>query len=90
MEPTLVFVEDPITSDGAIKAMIWKSKTDQYGKDRLVLGSGRSAKLVRKWLKLKPNEIQPVFYAMDHEKCEERAIYDRNVNAIIKQRVVKL
>jgi integrase/recombinase XerD len=45
------------TPDGALKGMIRKSKTDQYGKGRLVFGSERSAKLVRKWLWLKPAEI---------------------------------
>ena len=33
------------TSDGALKGMIRKSKTDQYGKGRLVFGSERSAKI---------------------------------------------
>ena len=36
------------TPDGALKGMIRKSKTDQYGNGRLVYGSERSAKLVRK------------------------------------------
>ena len=40
------------TPDGALKGMIRKSKTDQYGRGRLVFGSERSAKLVRKWLRL--------------------------------------
>ena len=78
------------TTDGALKGMIRKSKTDQYGKGRLVFGSERSAKLVRKWLRLKPQEIQYVFCAINHEKCEDRAICDRNVNDIIKRSVVKV
>ena len=78
------------TPDGALKGMIRKSKTDQYGKGRLVFGSERSAKLVRKWLRLKPGEIQPVFCAINHGKCEDRAICDRNVNDIIKRGVVKV
>jgi integrase/recombinase XerD len=53
------------TPDGALKGIIRKSKTDQYGKGRLVFGSERSAKLVRKWLRLKPQEIQPVFCAIN-------------------------
>ena len=78
------------TQDGALKGMIRKSKTDQYGRGRLVFGSERSAKLVRKWLRLKPTEIQPVFCAINHGKCEDRAICDRNVNDIIKRSVVKV
>ena len=78
------------TSDGALKGMIRKSKTDQYGKGRLVFGSERSANLVRKWLRLRPKEIQPVFCAIKHGKCEDRAICDRNVNDIIKRGVVKV
>ena len=78
------------TSDGALKGMIRKSKTDQYGKGRLVFGFNRSAKLVRKWLRLKPKEIQPVFCVINHGKCENRAICDRNVNDIIKRSVIKV
>ena len=76
--------------DGALKGMIRKSKTDQYGRGRLVFGSERSAKLVRKWLRLKPQDIQPVFCATNHGRCEDRAICDRNVNDIIKRSVVRV
>ena len=78
------------TPDGALKGMIRKSKTDQYGKGRLVFGSERSAKLVRNWLRLKPKEIQPVFCAINHGRCVDRAICDRNVNDIIKRSVIKV
>jgi integrase/recombinase XerD len=78
------------TPDGTLKGMIRKSKTDQYGKGRLVFGSTRSAKLVRKWLKTKPIEIQPVFCAINHNRCLNRAICDRQVNEIIKRSIVKV
>ena len=78
------------TPDGALKGMIRKSKTDPYGKGRLVFGSERSAKLVGKWLRLKPKEIQPVFCAINHGKCKDHAICDRHVNDIIKRGIVKV
>ena len=78
------------TPDGTLKGMIRKSKTDQYGKGRLVFGSTRSAKLVRKWLKSKPIKIQPVFCAINHDRCLDRAICDRQVNEIIKRIIVRV
>ena len=57
------------TKDGALKGMIRKSKTDQYGRGRLVFGSERSAKLLRGWFRKKPKEIEAVFCAINHGKC---------------------
>ena len=76
------------TPDRALKGIIRRSKTDQYGRGRLVFGSERSAKLLKKWLKLKPKEIQAVFCAVNHGRCVDRAICDRQVNEIIKQALV--
>ena len=78
------------TSDGTLRGTIRKSKTDQFGHGRLVFGSERSAKLVRKWLRRKPKEIQPIFCAINHGRCLDRPICDRNVNEIIKRGVVKV
>jgi integrase/recombinase XerD len=79
-----------LTTDGALKGIIRRSKTDQYGRGRLVFGSERSAKLLKKWLRLKPKEIQPVFCAINHGRCLDRAICDRQVNEIIKQGLVRV
>lgn len=78
------------TADGALKGMIRKSKTDQYGRGRLIFGSERSAKLLRTWFRKKPKEIEPVFCAINHGQCLKRPICDRNVNEIIKKSVVKV
>lgn len=78
------------TNDGSLRGTIRKSKTDQYGRGRLVFGSERSTKLVRKWLRQKPKHIQPIFCAINHEKCIDRPICDRNVNDIIKRGVIKV
>ena len=78
------------TKDGALKGMIRKSKTDQYGLGRLVFGSERSARILRAWFRKKPKEIEAVFCAINHGKCIGRPICDRNVNEIIKKSVVKV
>ena len=78
------------TSDGALKGIIRRSKTDQYGRGRLVFGSERSAKLLKKWLRQKPKEIQAVFCAVNHGRCVDRAICDRQVNEIIKRSLVRV
>mgnify|MGYP006074975739 CR=1 FL=1 len=78
------------TKDSALKGMIRKRKTDQYGRGRLVFGSERSAKLLRAWFRNKPKEIQPVFCAISHGKCLDRPICNRNVNEIIKKSVGKI
>jgi len=41
-------------------------------------------------LRVKPKDIQPVFCAINHGRCEDRTICDRNVNNIIKRGVVKV
>ena len=78
------------TKDGALKGMIRKSKTDQYGRGRLVFGSERSAKLLRGWFREKPKGIEAVFCAINHGQCVDRPICDRNVNEIIKKSVIKV
>ena len=79
-----------LTQDGALKGIIRRSKTDQYGRGRLVFGSERSAKLLKKWLRLKPIEIQPVFCEINHGRCLDRAICDWQVNEIIQRGIVKV
>ena len=59
----------PFTPDGGLKGIISRSKTDQYWRGRLVFGSERSDKLLKKSLKQKPPEIQPVFCAVNHKRC---------------------
>ena len=76
------------TADGALKGMIRKSKTDPYGRGRLVFGSERSAKLLEHWLQQKPKSIHAIFCAINHGRCLDRPICDRNVNNIIKNSVL--
>ena len=76
--------------DGGLRGTIKKSKTDQFGRGRLVFGSKRSAKLLRSWLRQKPKEIRSVFCAINHGRCVDRPICDRNVNDIIKRGIIKV
>ena len=78
------------TNDGSLRGTIRKSKTDQYGRGRLVFGSERSAKLVRRWLSRKPKDIRSIFCAISHGSCQDRPICDRNVNEIIKRSVIRV
>ena len=55
--------------DGILTCMVRKSKTDQHEKGRLVFGSERNAQLVKKWMRLKPKENQPVLCAINHGRC---------------------
>jgi len=78
------------TKDGALKGTIRKSKTNQYGRGRLIFGSERSDKLLRVWFLQKPKDIDLIFCAINHGQCLGRPICDRNVNEIIKKSVVKV
>ena len=75
--------------DGSMRAVIRRSKSDQFGRGRLVYGSARSAKLYRAWLKLKPRQIDWVFCAINHGQCRDRPLRGRSVNDVIKRSVCR-
>ena len=75
---------------GTLRGVIRRSKTDQFGRGRLTFGSERSAKLLRRWLRRKPADIDWVFCAISHENCLDRPICGRSVNNIIKKSVVRV
>ena len=55
-----------------------------------MLGSERSAKLLKKWLRQKLREIQPIFCAINHGRCKDHANFDHNANDIIKSSMGKV
>ena len=75
---------------GTLMGVIRRSKTDQFGRGRLTFGSERSAKLLRRWLRRKPANIDWVFCAISHENCLDRPICGRSVNNIIKKSIVRV
>ncbi len=76
--------------DNAIRGIIRKSKTDQFGRGRLTFGSKRSTKLIKSWLKKKPEDIPWLFCAINHDRCLDRPLCDRSVNEIIKKSIVRV
>ena len=77
-------------ADGSLRGIIRRSKSDPFGRGRLVFGSKRSAELLKHWLKLKPKTIDPIFCAVMHGTCIDRALCDRSVSEIIKRSTLKV
>ena len=75
--------------DGTLRGLIRRGKADQFGQGRLAFGSRRSSKLLRRWLKQKPAEIDWLFCALNHGNCLDRALCGRSVNNIVKSAVIK-
>jgi integrase/recombinase XerD len=74
---------------GGLRGVIRRSKTDPYGRGRLVFGSERSAKLLRKWLRKKPRDINWLFCSVNHGRCLSRALCGRSVSDIVKRAVIR-
>lgn len=77
------------TQDGALRGIIRRSKSDQFGRGRLVYGSERSAKLLEKWLRHLPNDIDWIFCSTVHGRYQDRPMSDRSVNNILKKAIVR-
>ena len=74
---------------GGLRAVIRRSKGDQFGRGRLVYGSRRSAKHLRAWLKCLPEGGGLIFRAVGVGKVLDRPLCGRSVSDIVKLSVVK-
>ena len=74
---------------GGLRALIRRSKGDQFGRGRLVYGSRRSAKHLRAWLKCLPEGGGLIFRAVGGGKVLDRPLCGRSVSNIVKLSVVK-
>ena len=74
---------------GGLRGVIRRSKTDPYGRGRLVFGSERSEKLLRKWLRKKPEDMPWLFCAVNHGRCLSHALCGRSVSNIVKRAVIR-
>ena len=75
--------------DGTLRATIRRSKSDPYGPGRLVYGSDRSAKLLRKWLYILPHNHTTLFCPTCHGQIVDRPMSGRSISEIIKRAVIK-
>jgi integrase len=74
---------------GGLRAIIRRSKGDQFGRGRLVYGSRRSAKHLNAWLKCLPEGGGLLFRAVSGCKVLDRPLCGRSVSNIVKLSVVK-
>ena len=74
--------------DGSLRAIIRRSKTDQFGRGRLVYGSKRSSELLKKWLKYLPDDATWIFQPIQHHTLKPGPLCCRSVSEIIKTAVI--
>ena len=74
-----------VRSDGTLRLMIRRSKTDPFGMGRLAFTSKRTAKLVADWLAWRGAEIEPLFCGIYQERAINRALGPDTIKLIIKR-----
>lgn len=72
-------------SDGTLRVLVRRSKTDQFGKGRVSFTSLRSAELVDAWLAWRPQEFGTLFCPIYQSVAIDRCLSDTTVKDIIKQ-----
>lgn len=76
-----------LRSDGTLRAIIRRSKSDPFGMGRVAFSSKRSAELVGKWLGWRGSEIEPLFCGIYQGKAINRPLGTSKVKLIIKEAV---
>lgn len=71
-------------SDGTLRLMIRRSKTDPFGMGRLAFTSKRTARLVREWIEWRGPEIDPLFCGIYQGRAINRALGPDTIKLIIK------
>lgn len=74
-----------LKSDGTLRLMIRRSKTDPFGMGRLAFTSKRTATLVADWLAWRGAEIEPLFCGIYQERAINRALGPDTIKIIIKR-----
>lgn len=71
-------------SDGTLRVLIRRSKTDPFGMGRIAFSSRRSAELVAEWLAWRGREIDPLFCGIYRGRPINRSLGTTKVKLIIK------
>lgn len=71
-------------SNGTLRLMIRRSKTDRFGMDRLAFTSKRTARLMDEWLEWRGPHIEPLFCGIYQGKALNRAIRLDCVKVVVK------
>lgn len=74
-------------SDGTLRAIIRRSKSDPFGMGRIAFGSRHSSRLVQEWLAWRGPDIEPLFCPIYQEKPINRTLGTTSVKAMIKAAV---
>lgn len=74
-------------SDGTLRAIIRRSKSDPFGMGRIAFSSRRSARLVEEWLAWRGPNIEPLFCPIYQAKPINRTLGTTSVKDMIKAAV---
>lgn len=74
-------------SDGTLRLLIRRGKTDPFGMGRIGFSSRRSAMLVQQWLDWRGRDIDPLFCGIYQHKPINRPLGTTKVKLIIKEAV---
>lgn len=72
-------------SDGTLRVLIRRSKTDPYGQGRIAFTSQRTANLLRDWLDYRGPEIDWLFCPIYQGKVIDRCLETTTVRRVIKE-----
>lgn len=74
-------------SDGTLRVIIRRSKTDPFGMGRIGFTSRRSAQLVAEWLAWRGDLIDPLFCGIYRNKAINRSLETTKVKLILKEAI---
>lgn len=74
-------------SDGTLRVIIRRGKTDPFGMGRIGFTSHRSAQLVGEWLAWRGDDVEPLFCGIYRSKAINRSLETTKVKLILKEAI---